>query len=81
LKADQLVVPFHPNKTIPMRLFGVLLLILGGGSLLLHQLNIEFWLLRWVDNWGVQNGNYIRIGMAVLGLLLIIVSMRRRRVV
>jgi len=63
-----------------MRVLGVLLLILGGGSLLLHQFKIEFFLMRWVDNWGVQNGNYIRIGMAVLGLLLIIVSMRRRRV-
>lgn len=64
-----------------MRVLGVLLLVLGGGSFLLHQFNIEFWLLRWVDNWGIQNGNYIRISMAVIGLLFIIVSMRKRKIV
>ena len=63
-----------------MRVLGVLLLILGGGSLLLHQFKIEFFLMRWVDNWGIEYGNYIRIGIAVLGLLLIILSMRRRKV-
>jgi hypothetical protein len=63
-----------------MRVLGVLLLVLGAGSFVLHQFNIEFWLLKWVDNWGVQNGNFIRIGMAVVGLFLIMLSMRRRKV-
>jgi hypothetical protein len=63
-----------------MRVLGVLLLVLGAGSFVLHQFNIEFWLLQWVDNWGVQNGNFIRIGMAVVGLFFIMLSMRRRKV-
>jgi hypothetical protein len=62
-----------------MRAIGVLLLILGVGSFLLRKFNMEFMLFNWVDKWGTQNGNYIRIGAAVLGLLLIIAGSRRRR--
>jgi hypothetical protein len=63
-----------------MKTIGVLLVILGVGSFFLHQFNMEFLFFNWIDNWGTQSGNYIRIGSAVLGILLIIAASRRRRI-
>jgi hypothetical protein len=69
----------HSPKPQSMRILGVLLLVMGAGSFLLHQFDMEFRLLQWVDQWGAQTGNYIRIGAAVLGIILIFASARRRR--
>ncbi len=62
-----------------MRSFGFLLLILGGGSFILHSMDYEFKLLKWVDNWGTDTGTAIRIGMAVIGLVLVALSFRKKQ--
>jgi hypothetical protein len=61
-----------------MRSLGFLLLIMGVGSFVLHAMNMEFRLLMWVDNWGVDTGNIIRIAAAVLGVILIALSFRKK---
>jgi hypothetical protein len=61
-----------------MRSFGILFLILGIGSFILRKMDREFTLLKWVDNWGVSTGDIIRIGFAVLGLILVVLSFRKR---
>jgi hypothetical protein len=38
----------------------------------------EFRLLQWVDNWGPGTGNVIRIAAAVIGAVLVILSMRQK---
>lgn len=62
-----------------MRSFGILLIIFGAGSFALHAADMEFRLLQWVDNWGTSNGNLIRIGFVVLGILLFVFGGRKRR--
>jgi hypothetical protein len=53
-----------------MQKLGSLLVFLGAGSFLLHFANMDFILVSWVDNWGVNAGNAIRIGMIVVGAIL-----------
>lgn len=54
-----------------MRQLGLLLLILGIGSIVVHFMGREMSLLMWIDTWGEQVAWGIRIGVAVLGLLLL----------
>ncbi len=54
-----------------MQGIGWLLIILGIGSFVLNYLEREFILLMWVDNWGPDVGLAIRIGMIVLGAILV----------
>lgn len=61
-----------------MRSLGFLLIILGVGSFILHSMDMEFRLLQWVDNWGVDNGNIIRGGAALVGAILVFLSMRKK---
>ncbi len=61
-----------------MRGFGFLLLLFGVGSFILRAMNMQFRLLFWVDNWGESTGNVIRVAMAAAGLLLIILSFRKK---
>ena len=61
-----------------MRGLGILLMIFGIGSFILKSMNMYFRLLQWVDNWGETNGNYIRIGLAVLGLVLLLLSFKKK---
>lgn len=60
-----------------MRGLGILLMVLGIGSFVLHYMEREFVLLGWVDSWGAEVGIGIRIGVAALGVLLFLLSMRR----
>mgnify|MGYP001435630156 CR=1 FL=1 len=60
-----------------MRGIGFLLILLGLGSFALQYLEREFLLLSWVDTWGPEIGVGIRIGAAILGLILVFMSMRR----
>lgn len=53
-----------------MKSIGVILLVLGIGSFALHAADMEFRLLMWVDNWGVETGNLIRYGMIGAGFVL-----------
>ena len=52
-----------------MQGFGGLLVLLGAGSFVLHFMNMEFFLLGWVDKWGAGTGNGIRIAMIVVGAI------------
>jgi hypothetical protein len=65
-------------KFSAMRSFGILFLILGIGSFILRKMEREFTLLQWVDKWGQSTGDMIRIGFAVLGVILIVLSFRKR---
>jgi hypothetical protein len=65
-------------KFIFMRGFAIFLIILGAGSFVLHSMDREFRLLMWIDNWGAQTGNMIRIGMIVLGVVLLVLSFRKK---
>jgi hypothetical protein len=61
-----------------MRSLGFLLIILGVGSFILHSMDMEFRLLQWVDNWGTDTGNIIRVGAALVGAALVFFSMRKK---
>jgi len=61
-----------------MRSLGFLLIILGVGSFILHNMDMEFALLKWVDNWGADTGNIIRIAAALVGVVLVIISFRKK---
>lgn len=53
-----------------MRQFALLLLLLGIGSCVVHFMNMEMKLLRWIDTWGEGVAWGIRGGLIALGLLL-----------
>lgn len=57
--------------------WGLTLIVLGIGSYFLQNAGMEFILLAWVDNWGTTVGNGIRIGVAVLGAIMIVVDRLR----
>ncbi len=61
-----------------MRSLGFLLIILGVGSFILHSMDMEFKLLQWVDNWGTDTGNIIRVAAALVGAVLVFLSMRKK---
>lgn len=61
-----------------MRSLGFLLIILGVGSFILRSMDMEFKLLGWIDDWGVDTGNIIRGGAALVGALLVFLSMRKK---
>jgi hypothetical protein len=53
-----------------MQGFGGLLVLLGAGSFVLRFMDMEFFLLGWVDKWGMGVGNGIRIAMIVVGAII-----------
>jgi hypothetical protein len=61
-----------------MKQIGGLLLFLGLGSMVLYFLQMEFIVLQWIDTWGIEMGWVIRIGMAVVGAVLLFVASRRQ---
>jgi hypothetical protein len=58
-----------------MRSFGVLLLILGLGTFVLRTFDYEFRILSWADEYQP----WFSIGLAALGLIIVVVSMMRGR--
>ena len=60
-----------------MKQIGGLLLFFGLGSMVLYLLEMEFIVLQWIDTWGVETGWAIRIGMAVIGAILLFVASRK----
>ncbi len=62
-----------------MRSIGFLLLLLGAGSFVMHTMDMEFSLMTWVDKWGPDTGNIIRIGIAIAGLALVLLSLRKKK--
>jgi hypothetical protein len=61
-----------------MRSFGFLLLLFGAGSFVLKEMDMEFRLMSWVDKWGTDTGNIIKVAFAVVGLVLIGLSFRKK---
>ena len=45
-----------------MQKWGGWLALIGAGSFVLHMMNMEFIVISWIDHWGLQIGNGIRIG-------------------
>jgi hypothetical protein len=41
--------------------------IFGAGSFVLNQLDMEFIVLSWIDNWGPTVGIAIRVALMVVG--------------
>ena len=56
---------------------GRFLILIGGGSFLLHLANMEFKLLMWVDHWGSTTGNIIRVALVGLGAALYLIDSKR----
>lgn len=50
-----------------MKGLGVLLLLFGIGSMVLHFMNYEFTLLSWIDTWGETTAWVIRGGLVAVG--------------
>ena len=61
-----------------MKQIGGLLLFFGVGSMVLYFLEMEFFLLQWIDNWGIEVGWGIRIGIAVGGAVLFFIGSKRQ---
>jgi hypothetical protein len=61
-----------------MRSIGFLLLLFGAGSFILKEMEMEFRLMGWVDKWGTDTGNIIKIVFAVVGLILVGLSFRKK---
>ncbi len=59
-----------------MKQVGGTLFFFGAGSIVLYFLNMEFIILSWIDHWGPTAGWGIRIGMAVIGGALWLISPR-----
>ena len=60
-----------------MKSIGGLLFFFGLGSIVLNLMGMEFKLLMWIDNWGVQAGWFIRGGMALVGGALWLLGKRK----
>lgn len=52
--------------------WGMTLVIFGLGSFLLNKIGAEFILLMWVDSWGPEVGTAIRLGVVVVGVVMMI---------
>jgi hypothetical protein len=61
-----------------MRSIGGLLMLFGIGSFILKTMDREFRLLQWIDNWGESTGNIIRVALAVVGLVLVVLSFKKK---
>lgn len=57
-----------------MKRFGIFLLVMGLGSAALHFADMEFKLLMWIDTWGDTVAWVIRGGLALAGVVLLIVD-------
>ena len=55
---------------------GKWLMIFGAGSFALNHFGMEFSLLMWIDLWGVETGNLIRMAFIGLGAVIMFAGMR-----
>lgn len=60
-----------------MRSLGLLLLVLGIGSCVVHFMDMEMRLLRWIDTWGENAAWGIRGGFVAVGLLLMVAGKKK----
>jgi hypothetical protein len=61
-----------------MRSIGFLLLLFGAGSFILKEMDMQFRLMSWADNWGADTGNIIKIAFAAAGIVLVVLSFRKK---
>lgn len=59
--------------------FGVGLIVLGFGSLLLTFTDYEFKVLAWIDMWGLTIGYAIRVGLIVLGGAMVVLCRNKKQ--
>lgn len=57
-----------------LKSFGGYLFFFGAGSIALDFVEMQFVLMSWIDNWGPTVGWSIRIGMAVVGAAIWLLS-------
>jgi len=57
-----------------MRQLGLVLLLLGLASIVVHFLNMDLRVLHWMDTWGEGPAWGFRAGVVVLGLLMVMVG-------
>lgn len=57
-----------------MKGLGVLLLLFGIGSMVLHFMNYEFTLLSWIDTWGETTAWVIRGGLVAVGAAMLMLG-------
>jgi len=53
---------------------GIIFLILGIGGLILPLINLNFFVLNWVDLWGIEIGIIIKVSFIVIGCLAFLVG-------
>lgn len=61
-----------------MARFGGFLMLLGLASIALTFTSYQLRLLAWVDNWGTQNGWFIRGGVVALGLVCMLLGRQKK---
>jgi hypothetical protein len=62
---------------VNLKSIGGFLFFFGLGSIVLNFMGMEFRLLMWIDNWGVETGWAIRGAMTVIGGGLWLVGQRQ----
>lgn len=60
-----------------MKSWGIFLIIMAVGSVLLPMVGMHFMLLAWIDSWGPGPAWAIRAGLLVLGIAGVIVGVQR----
>lgn len=61
-----------------MRFTGGVMVFLGVASLLMDATGQELMMLSWIDSWGSSVAQAIRIGLIVVGAVLILAAGRRK---
>ncbi len=57
-----------------MRKLGFLVMVVGVALCILPILDYQFVSLAWIDNWGTTRGWFIRGGVIILGLLIVLIA-------
>lgn len=57
-----------------MRSLGGFMILMGAGSFVLNMMDMQFTLLMWIDNWGPTVGIAIKVGLIILGALLLVAT-------
>ena len=61
-----------------MRILGILLLLFGVGTLVVHFMEIQVDQLAWIGNWGDEAAWGIRGGATLLGLILLMAGGKKK---
>jgi hypothetical protein len=59
--------------------FGIMLIVFAAGSWLLPKYaGTQFFVMSWVDNWGLTTGIVIRVVIGLIGVGLVVNAVRER---